>query len=206
MNQKRSERKAEWRGRQEELRAQEYQPFLSPTQVPINDLLLCWEHGERKQLGILQEVTFPATSFYLFFTTTRQICSAWVSWSRDRKVLGLFVLWSHTRLFTLTYIYSPRVTNGYQQTVKVAWRNAGDGGLLGSSLLFSGQVSRERSRRHDERGLISWTAAGYRALQAETGYVPVANLISLECRLQLFSVVYASLSRSRSLRCHATLP
>ena len=41
MNQKRSERKAEWRGRQEELRAQEYQPFLSPTQVPINDLLLC---------------------------------------------------------------------------------------------------------------------------------------------------------------------
>ena len=67
MNQKRSERKAEWRGRQEELRAQEYQPFLSPTQVPINDLLLCWEHGERKQLGILQEVTFPGYIFLLIF-------------------------------------------------------------------------------------------------------------------------------------------
>lgn len=32
MNQKRSERKAEWRGQQEELRAQEHQPFMSPTQ------------------------------------------------------------------------------------------------------------------------------------------------------------------------------
>ena len=71
MNQKRSERKVEWRGRQEELRAQEYQPFLSPTQVPINDLLLCWEHGERKQLGILQEVTFPDYIFlHIFYCHT----------------------------------------------------------------------------------------------------------------------------------------
>ena len=102
MNQKRSERKAEWRGRQEELRAQEYQPFLSPTQVPINDLLLCWERGERKQLRIFLEVTFPGYIFLHIFTVTLQKWSAWVSWSRDRKVLGLFVLWSHTRLFTLT--------------------------------------------------------------------------------------------------------
>ena len=86
MNQKRSERKAEWRGRQEELRAQEYQPFLSPTQVPINDLLLCWERGERKQLRIFLEVTFPGYIFLHIFTVTLQICSAWVSWSRDRKV------------------------------------------------------------------------------------------------------------------------
>lgn len=66
MNQKRSERKAEWRGRQEELRAQEYQPFLSPTQVPINDLLLCWERGERSNWGSFWRWPSPATSFYIF--------------------------------------------------------------------------------------------------------------------------------------------
>ena len=35
MNKKRSERQAEWRGQQEELRAQEHQPFMSPTQVVL---------------------------------------------------------------------------------------------------------------------------------------------------------------------------
>ena len=40
MNKKRSERQAEWRGQQEELRAQEHQPFMSPTQVVAN--LLCY--------------------------------------------------------------------------------------------------------------------------------------------------------------------
>lgn len=33
MNKKRSEKQAEWRNQQEELRAQEHQPFMSPTQV-----------------------------------------------------------------------------------------------------------------------------------------------------------------------------
>ncbi len=37
MKEKRSERQAEWKGQQEELRAQEHQPFMSPTQVFINN-------------------------------------------------------------------------------------------------------------------------------------------------------------------------
>jgi len=36
MNKKRSERQAEWRGQQEEMRAQEHQPFMSPTQGSTN--------------------------------------------------------------------------------------------------------------------------------------------------------------------------
>ena len=40
MKMKRSERQAEWRGQQEELRAQEHQPFMSPTQVVILKVIL----------------------------------------------------------------------------------------------------------------------------------------------------------------------
>lgn len=131
MNQKRSERKAEWRGRQEELRAQEYQPFLSPTQVPINDLLLCWERGERKPLRIFLEVTFPGYIFLHIFTVTLQIWSAWVSWSRDRKVLGLCFVVSYETFYPNSAYTLPGLQMGTDTLLRSPDEMQGMGAFLG---------------------------------------------------------------------------
>lgn len=145
MNQKRSERKAEWRGRQEELRAQEYQPFLSPTQVPINDLLLCWEHAERKQLGILQEVTFPGYIFlHIFYchTANMQCLSILVTGPKGPRSFCFVV--SYETFYPNSAYTLPGLQMGADKLLRSPGEMQGMGAFLGPSFLGS-SIPRKKS-------------------------------------------------------------